>query len=267
MTHLEQQADALVDLVDNRLGEVAAAALRQHVDACAECRAALAELETGRRAAAALGATQPVPAEFRAAISRALDQADRRVEPVGPASRPAPTLRRLAIWRSAIGIAAIVVLVIFWLRPTTEPVRVAVRDARSATASDELLTVRTTDRTVLERALNTPGRPPVRVLDLETMGYTLVGGGPHELAGRPSALYVYQGRDGTRLVCQMFVGRLTELRFTPDVRRRGAFTFRVYADGDLTLVFWQEGNLVCVLAGTMSREALVELAVAKATSG
>ena len=265
MTHLEQQSDVLLDLLDGRLGEVAAAALRQHIDSCGECRTALTQLEAGRGAAALLRGTGPAPADLAASVTRALDQADRRSQAVDtPAPvRPAAS-RRLMIWRAAIGIAAGAVLFLFWLWPTTEPVRLVVRDARLATTSDELVEIRTTDPAELERALNAPDRPRVRVIDLGMMGFQVIGGRQHVLAGRPSALYVYQRQDGARLICQMFVGRLGELRFTPDVRRRGAFTFRVYADGDMTLVFWQEGDLLCVLAGLLPRELVVELAMAKA---
>jgi anti-sigma factor RsiW len=259
MTHVEQQADALLDLVDGRLGGVAATALREHIDSCPECRGALAELEAGRGAATALGAGRPAPADLGAAATRAPDQADRRKAVVDP-----PTPRRLMVWRAAIALAAVIVLLIFWLQPASEPVRIAAQDARSATTSDELLEIRTTDPAELDRALNTPGRPRVRVIDLGMMGYSIVGGRRHVLAGRPSVLYVYRDKDGARLVSQMFVGRLAELRFTPDVRQRGDLTFRVYADGELTLVFWQEGDLVCVLAGRLPREAVVELAIAKA---
>lgn len=265
MTHLEQQAEALLDLVDDRLGDVAADALRQHIDSCAECRVALAQLQTGRGAAVTLRASRPAPTDLAAAVISAIERSERRVEVVDPPARvPRVASHRLTVWRAAIGIAAVGVLFLFWLQPTTEPVRLVVRDARLATTSDEGLEIRTTDSAELERALNAPGRPRVRVIDLAMMGYTVVGGRQHLVAGRPSALYVYRRQDGVRLICQMFVGRLAELRFTPDVRRRGNFTFRVYADADLTLVFWQEGDLVCVLAGRLPREAVVELAMAKA---
>lgn len=266
MTHLERQAETLLDLVDGRLGDVAAAALREHVESCAECRAVVAELEVGRAAAARLRAvTRPVPADLTTAITHAMDQSERRTEALAlPTTGTAAVSRRVTIWRVAIGVAAVLVLFTFWLWPSNEPVRAVVRDVRSATTTDELIEIRTDDPAELERALNAPGRPRVRVIDLAMMGWSIVGGRQHVVAGRPAALYVYRDKNGVRLVCQMFVGRLAELRFTPDVRRRGEFTFRVYADGDLTLVFWQEGDLVCVLAGRAPREAVVELAMAKA---
>jgi len=265
MTHLDLQADALLDLADGRLNDVAAAALRQHLDDCPECRAALAALETARLAAAELRPARPVPSVLASAIERGLDQVDRppaQTDATRTTSRLAS--RRLLIWRAAIGLAAVGVLFLFWLRPTSELARAAMRESRAAIASDYALEFQTSDPAELERRLNAPGRPRVRVIDLAMMGYTVIGGRHRTVAGRPAVLYVYRGKDGVRLVCQMFPGSLVEMRFTADVRQRDRFTFRVYTAGDHTSVFWQEGDLVCVLSGEIPKEALVALAMAKA---
>ncbi len=103
-----------------------------------------------------------------------------------------------------------------------------------------------------------------RVFDLGMMEYRLVGGRVHRLRGRPSALSVYRGPGGSDLVCQMFPGRLAELPRTADVREHDGIAFQVYRVEGVTLVFWQEGAVVCVLASDADSEAVIQLAYAKA---
>jgi hypothetical protein len=40
--------------------------------------------------------------------------------------------------------------------------------------------------------------------------------------------------------------------------------FHVFRDRELTLVFWQEGEIVCVLTGAGDRETVVQFASARA---
>jgi hypothetical protein len=44
-------------------------------------------------------------------------------------------------------------------------------------------------------------------------------------------------------------------------------SFQIYRVGELTLVFWQEGTMVCVLASDAKSEAVIQLAYAKAVKG
>lgn len=48
------------------------------------------------------------------------------------------------------------------------------------------------------------------------------------------------------------------------VREHNGIAFQVYREGDLTLVFWQEGDVVCVLTSAAPAEDVVQLAFAKA---
>src|SRR2546427_8170509 len=82
--------------------------------------------------------------------------------------------------------------------------------------------------------------------------------------GRPSALFAYRGPEGRDLVCQMYEGRLEELPRSDDVREHNGITFQVYRAGRLTVVFWQEGAVVCVLASDAEAETVIQLAYAKA---
>ena len=93
-----------------------------------------------------------------------------------------------------------------------------------------------------------------RVFDLAMMDYRVVGGRVHRLAGRPSALFVYQqAATRARLLCQMYAGVMDELPATGEVLEHRGIRFQVYRSGGVTAVFWPEGPIICVLELTESK--------------
>ena len=62
----------------------------------------------------------------------------------------------------------------------------------------------------------------------------------------------------------MYEGRLAELPAADETHREKGFDFHVYTREGVTLVFWQEGELVCVLAADLPAAEVLALAVAKA---
>jgi hypothetical protein len=62
----------------------------------------------------------------------------------------------------------------------------------------------------------------------------------------------------------MYEGRLASLPQPDEVRDHGGIRFQVYRKGKLTLVFWQEGAVVCVLASDAESDDVIQLAYAKA---
>jgi hypothetical protein len=62
----------------------------------------------------------------------------------------------------------------------------------------------------------------------------------------------------------MYEGHLASLPQPDDVRDHDGIRFQVYREGKLTLVFWQEGEVVCVLASDAEAESVIQLAYAKA---
>ena len=62
----------------------------------------------------------------------------------------------------------------------------------------------------------------------------------------------------------MYEGDLNQLRGPTAVRRNGDFTFLVFREEGQTQVFWQEGDVVCVLTSDIGTEEVVQLAFAKA---
>jgi anti-sigma factor RsiW len=252
--------EELQDLLDGRLAEPARAAIEAHVAQCLRCREELEVLERARAAARGLP-TLVQPADLAVRIASVLDAEDR-------AWAPGPTRRRPHRWPLvAAGLIAAAALVALLLLPSATadlPETVArdfagYRDARLA------LELRTGDPAALERFFAARGIAfPTRVFDLAMMRYRLAGGRVHRLAGRPSALFAYTGPDAAPLICEMYRGTLAELPRAAEQRVHDGITFRVYRVSRMTLVFWQEGAAVCVLASEGNTEEVLQLAYAKA---
>ena len=145
------------------------------------------------------------------------------------------------------------------VRPPALPAQAA-RDYDAIARGTVALEVSVADAAELERFFAARGLGfPVRVFDLAMMGCRV-----EPFDGRPGVLYVYRNAAGQRLVCRMYAGRPERIPPTPDVREHNGFRFHVFREGDRTIVFWQEGPVICVLVGAMPSEEVVALAFAKA---
>lgn len=276
--------DVLADLVDGRLDDAASADLRAHLAGCEACRAVHDDLVAARAAARMLRHEPEMPADLLASVGRALDAAGdrapdaRRDGPDRPgATRPgspalaSPTGKTSMVsrwWRPAAAAAALLVAVAGYLLvvgrgPAIDLPGEAAGHLQAIESRRLALAVRTTDPVELERFFSSAG-VPVRVIDLAMMRIGLQGGLAHTLGGHRAALYSYQTAEGRLLVCQMFEGRLEELPPPSETRDANGFRFQVYTRGSVTLVFWQEGDLVCVLASDLPAVEVIELAIAKA---
>lgn len=246
-------AEELQDLLDGRLDVGRARALREHLERCPECERELEALAWAKRAVAAIS-----PADVPAGLERAIRAAGARADRPGVARRAfiAAAASVLigsggALWllrRSRLSLPAAVALDYERFRSGALPLEstLARADALEAFFRERGIPFRT------------------RVLDLAMMRYQLAGGRAHRLGGEPSALFVYRGEVGRTLVCQMYQARLDELPPAADVRDHRGFRFQIYREGDVTVVFWQEGAVVCVLAGDFGEREVVALALEKA---
>jgi hypothetical protein len=253
--------ERLADLLDNRLGAADADEVRGHVAGCAECRRELEWLTAGRAAARVARRDDAAPDDVRAAVAAALDDID------AAAATPAqPQPRRRALWAGLAAAAALALYLFAPWRPATPDLVEAARADYDAVRGGMLaLERRSSDAAELERFFNEPARGPrVRVIDLGMMGWTLEGGVRRQVGARAHALYAYRSSDGDRLICQMFEGQLADLPVADQTHRENGFDFHVYTRDGVTLVFWQEGDLVCVLAADLPAAEVVALAVAKA---
>jgi anti-sigma factor RsiW len=248
--------DALQLLIDGRLPPEERAAVEAHLAGCGRCRR---EFDALRRVKSVVREALPehgVPPELAARISTALARER--------AAGGRPRLRRAAVVGLALAAAAALVVVL--ARPgRPDVVTAAARDLTRYRGAGLALEIETGDPQALERFFTGRGVTfSTRVFDFGMMGYRLRGGRVHRVAGRVSALFAYEGDAGQRVVCQMYEGAISDLPPSAEEREHDGIRFRVYRSGGLTLVFWQEGAVVCVLAADGDPEQAIQLAYAKA---
>jgi anti-sigma factor RsiW len=255
MTEAQGHAgDELQLLLDGRLASERRVAVETHLTTCERCRR---ELDALRRVKVALRQdlpARPVPPELEARVAAALDAEAARAR-----------LRRRSVVAGVV-LAAAAALALLLLRPgQPDFVTAAARDfARYPTIALHLH-FQTTEPAALERHFASAQIPfPTRVFDFGMMGYRLEGGGVHRLAGRLSALFAYENPAGERVLCQMYLGEVAELPAPTEEREHDDIRFLIYRTEGLTLVFWQEGSVVCVLVADGDPEAAIQLAYAKA---
>jgi hypothetical protein len=187
--------------------------------------------------------------------------------PAGPARTPgAPRAPRTLILTLAaalvLSLGAILARIAFG--PPSLPTAVA-DDLRARAAGRVPMTLETSDPARLESWLGSaPLALPTRVFDLRMMGYELRGGGADTLAGRASAVIVYREvATGRAVICRMLRGGLTDLPPPAEMREHDGISFDIYHVEGLTLVFWPEGDVWCVLVSVGEPDALIQLAFAK----
>ena len=249
-------AEELQDLLDGRLAEPRRAEVAAHVESCPRCRKEFAALEWVKCAALAHLAESPMPAALASRVRATLDAEDQK-------TRPAAWRRRAWV---AVALAAAALIVVFArTRDTATLPELAAGDFRSFEAGTAPLAIESADPKVVEAWFARNGAPFItRVIDLGMMQYRLAGGRVHRLGANTSALFAYRGPGNVALVCQMYEGRMADLPPTADMREHDGIAFHVYRVENLTLVFWQEGDVVCVLASSIPPEEVVQLAFAKA---
>jgi anti-sigma factor RsiW len=91
---------------------------------------------------------------------------------------------------------------------------------------------------------------PLKIPDLAESGYELVGGRLLPAAsGQPAAQLMYENGDGRRVTLYV--------RAIPGVEQTA---FRFAREGDLSALYWRDGDVAWVLVGDLPRAALLELA-------
>ena len=205
---------------------------------------------------------QDVPPELPVRISAALDTPAERV---GPGASPSLARRRKPVLVGAVLTAGAMLLLLVTRTPTASLPGALARDFSDYRNQALTLDLESSDPLTVEDFFAKRGIAfPTRVFDLRMMKYDLVGGRVHTLRGRHSALFAYRGPEDRDLVCQMYEGRLSELPQAGEVREHNGITFGVYRVGWVTLVFWQEGAVVCMLASDANPDEVLQLAYAKA---
>jgi anti-sigma factor RsiW len=256
VTEHHPPGEEIQDFADGRLTPARRATLAAHFAICPQCGRELERLRWVKEGTARLPLHEP-PADLTARVAQALDGEDRR------GSRASP-LRRYLLPAAGVLAAAAAVVILVSRGPRDLPSAVA-RDFTEYGRAVFSLDTLSGDGPALERYFARRGLAfPTRVFDLGMMEYRLVGARVHRLEGRPSALFVYRGDDDRTLVCQMFEASLDELPQGGETREHSGIEFRILKDHGLTLVFWMEGSVVCVLVSDAPGEEVVHLAYAKA---
>ena len=255
--------DEIQDTLDGRLSPEARRQLETHLEGCLACRRRLETLAWVKQQAARVKETVAAPPELALRIAQVLDEEDRahaptRAQTAGRGVRWGP---RLA-WAGAA--AAALLLAIFYSPRGVDLPSAVARDYGDLRSGSLPLTLETADVKKMEAFFSAHASGVrTRVFDLGMMRYRLVGGRVHTLAGRPTSLFVYRGENGHTVMCQMYVGG-PALPEGSELRQHQGITFSVYQRAGVTLVFWQEGQITCVLAGDGVAEAVIQLAYAKA---
>jgi anti-sigma factor RsiW len=246
--------EELHDLVTGRVPAEERSSIEQHVESCLTCGAELSRIIATRDVVRRLADTESVPPELQSRVAAA----------VRSEIKPARAWwRRPAFALSATAAAiALLLLVRPWRQPTFPDD--AADDYAAVVSGQRPLEIQTTDTAQLERWLDERLPFRSRVFDFAMMRYTLLGGRVDSLGRRPSALFTYRGERGDRIVCQMYEGRTAELPPAAQTRVHNDITFHIYEREGRTIVFWQEGEVVCVLAGEGGAENVIALAFAKA---
>jgi len=273
--------EEIQELLDNRLKTEARLEVEQHLELCEECRQEFEALHWTKRFSRRQFAPEAAAPKLEENILAALDFED-RFSHANTASPPAEwrwRRRRRAILAYGLVLVAGIALSLlyFILRAPHQrapefgagsaslPSAVA-QDYGNYQAGKLSLTLQTGEVKELERFFSARRVGfDTRVFDLGMMSYWLVGGRVHQLIGRQSALFVYRGKNNQILICQMYPGRATELPAAGDVLRENkGILFHIYRVDRLTIAFWQEGTITCVLTSDIDPEEVIQLAFAKA---
>lgn len=273
--------DEIQELLDNRLNHEARLEMEQHLESCEECRRELEALRWTRRFSRQQFAAESVPAKLEEDILAALafEDRDSSANPISPRTGWTWWRQRSAILAYGFVLVAGVVLALSsfifrtQLRNSPDlPVESAslpsavAQDYRNYKAEKLPLMLKTGEVRKMEKFFSAGGIAfQTRVFDLGMMNYHLVGGRVHQLLKRQSALFVYRGKEGRILICQMYPGLVTELPPQGTILRENkGIRFYIYRVNGLTVAFWQEGAVTCVLTSDIDPEEVIQLAFAKA---
>ena len=127
-------------------------------------------------------------------------------------------------------------------------------------------TLPATDGVSLSAALAGVAPGAVRVPAIDGSGWRLDGGVHGELGGRPAATAIYRNAVGEFLVWQAMDGTTGELPPTSDVRDLDGRRFFVHYKATNTLVFWEEGARLVVIAASQPGEHVMAVARAAAAA-
>ena len=217
---------------DAELDASGAAAVERHLLSCAECRALLADLAE-LRSTLRRDCAPAAPAALRAALNRALDAEETRIQRVRAAA-PAPWRTR-SFWLGAgsgiAGSALAAALLFVLLSPLIGGAlldELAGAHLRSLTPA-HLIAVESSDHHTVKPWFSGHADVSPVVADFAADGFTLVGGRADGLQRQRAAVLVY--RHGAHVI-NVFSWKLGHSALTREAVRNGYH-----------MVFWNDGDL------------------------
>ena len=234
-----------------------AAQVEAHVARCPRCQR---EVEAVRRVKSALKEhlpLVPVPDDVAARV-RAVSAG------AVPVRRRFPMRARVAT-AAVLALAAVLVIAITRTHAgAPDIVHAVAADFREYRSGAMTLGRQTDVAAALEQYFQQEQVPfPTPVFEFGVMNFSLAGGTVVEDGG-PRALFAYQGADGDRMICEMYAGVTGDLPTGAEVREYNGVQLHVYRLEGLTLVFWQDGDVVCVLVMDGDPERAIWFARVKA---
>jgi anti-sigma factor RsiW len=255
-------------LLDDRLAAPDRLEVEKHIEVCSSCRREFEILRWTKRVTTSRFSATEVPSQLEQEVISVLDREDGRSEPHSHLSGYLMGKTWKPLWGYGLAILIGVLLAVWFLSPPPTEIPSQISRAFVEYRGNRLqLDILASDVVEIERGFEAAGVPfPTRVFDLGMMDYQIVGGRVYELEDRPSAFFVYRNGTGDILVCQMFQGHVSELPVDQrsSLRENNDIQFYVYQSEGLTMVFWQEGDVICVLTSDLGSEEAIQLAFAKA---
>jgi hypothetical protein len=106
-----------------------------------------------------------------------------------------------------------------------------------------------------------------RILDLTPWGYVLFGKDIQLVEGVENRVFAYQGLQNELLVARELDGKTLSPPHGSTVVKKLEKDFVIAASGDINLVAWQDGSMVCVIASKLPSDRLLALAAEIALQG
>ena len=253
----EGELDAFVD---GELDAADRARAVSHIAACESCRGEVEELRWLRAQLRPSGAeATPPDAAFGARIRAALDRED-----VQRARAPGARRTRARTWLGVgLAAAATAAALNVWLaapKPFELPSEIAARTLAAASTTREPI-----GAAALEARFAVAHLPfAARVLDLQMMGWQIASGALTSIGEHASTQIVYRDAGGRSLLCFMLAAGVDEFPADGERFSEGGITFFLFTRGEVTVVAWAEGEVLCLLSGALPASEVRALAVAKA---
>jgi anti-sigma factor RsiW len=256
--HCAEYQDLVAAHVDALLTAEETTLAVAHLAGCARCTRIFETSQHFRAQTRALNWTRPTPGTLRQQLVAALDAADAPERPRWWRTWWPRPVFRLAM-AGALAVVALVIATSVMRgprSPAAPPVLAAVvADFRAVEADKIVLGYRTDDPQELRDYFQRTGAMLFSntVMDLEVLGYQLVGGTVVELDGKKSTLTVYRGPHGL-LVCHRFQG--ADLPLPPGGETIRGDTF--YTINGITICLHREGDMVCLMASALPRDVFIK---------